>query len=240
VRLSLHKAALFYFFRFNWVLRIPMKADTCSNPYRTPFRSCRTVVGAKRRSEGVIKGCPIGVKVLPPFSCSFGAPPRGDDAATTPWALSRRLFGRAVSGGTVLVPSMRWLGTPLGWLWDAQWDGSKSSMFVGLGTVVRPIYPPATRKRLPAPCARSLLSSDARWSPENTETTEAPCTIYHLLNRGDQRENIFKEGEHGYPGPLASTLASTLSGTLSPAPSPLWLSFLGTLSTLARFKSPRR
>jgi len=32
-------------------MRIPTKADTCSNPYRTPFRSCRTVVGAKRRSE---------------------------------------------------------------------------------------------------------------------------------------------------------------------------------------------
>src|ERR1035437_6032527 len=50
-------------------VRIPMKADTCSNPYRTPFRACRTVVGAKRRSEGVINGCPTGVKVLPPFSC---------------------------------------------------------------------------------------------------------------------------------------------------------------------------
>ena len=50
-------------------VRIPMKADTCSNPYRTPFRACRTVVGAKRRSEGVISGCPTGVKVLPPVSC---------------------------------------------------------------------------------------------------------------------------------------------------------------------------
>src|SRR5512135_752707 len=50
-------------------MRIPMKADTCSNPYRTPFRACRTVVGAKRRSEGVIKGCPTGVKVLPRFNC---------------------------------------------------------------------------------------------------------------------------------------------------------------------------
>jgi len=50
-------------------LRIPMKADTCSNPYRTPFRACRTVVGAKRRSEGVINGCPTGVKVLPLVSC---------------------------------------------------------------------------------------------------------------------------------------------------------------------------
>ena len=38
-----------------WVVvrqvRIPMKADTCSNRYRTPFRGCRTVVGAKRRAE---------------------------------------------------------------------------------------------------------------------------------------------------------------------------------------------
>ncbi len=51
------------------MLRIPMKADTCSNPYRTPFRACRTVVGAKRRSEGVINGCPTGVKVLPLVSC---------------------------------------------------------------------------------------------------------------------------------------------------------------------------
>jgi transposase len=50
-------------------LRIPMKADTCSNPYRTPFRACRTVVGAKRRSEGGINGCPTGVKVLPSVLC---------------------------------------------------------------------------------------------------------------------------------------------------------------------------
>ena len=38
--------------------------------------------------------------------------------------------------------------------------------------------------------------------------------------------------------PLSGTLASTLSGTLSPAPSPLWLSFLGTLGTLARLNYP--
>src|SRR5437667_11867398 len=36
--------------------------------------------------------------------------------------------------------------------------------------------------------------------------------------------------------PLSGTLASTLSGTLSQTPSPSWLSFLGTLGTLARFK----
>jgi len=86
-------------------LRIPMKADTCSNPYRTPFRSCRTVVGAKRRSEGVIKRCPTGVKVSPQFWCSFGAPPRGDDWTFNPRASSRRLFGRAVSGGNGLSNS---------------------------------------------------------------------------------------------------------------------------------------
>jgi hypothetical protein len=50
-------------------MRIPMISDTCSNPYRTPFRACRTVVGAKRRSEGVIKGCPTGVKVWPSLPC---------------------------------------------------------------------------------------------------------------------------------------------------------------------------
>jgi hypothetical protein len=87
------------------LLRIPMKADTCSNPYRTPFRSCRTVVGAKRRSEGVINGCPTGVKFLPQFWCSFGAPPRGDDWTFNPRASSRRLFGRAVSGGNGLSNS---------------------------------------------------------------------------------------------------------------------------------------
>ena len=92
-------------FLFGPELRIPMKADTCSNPYRTPFRSCRTVVGAKRRSEGGIKGCPAGVKVLPQFPCSFGAPPRGDDLAINPGASSRRLFGRAVSGGNGLSNS---------------------------------------------------------------------------------------------------------------------------------------
>src|SRR5437016_10744288 len=27
-----------------------------------------------------------------------------------------------------------------------------------------------------------------------------------LLNRGDQRESIFKEGEHGHPGPLQARL----------------------------------
>jgi hypothetical protein len=31
-------------------LRIPMKADTCSDSYRTLIRRYRTVVGAKRRS----------------------------------------------------------------------------------------------------------------------------------------------------------------------------------------------
>ena len=144
-----------------------------------------------------------------------------------------------------------------------------------------------------------------------------------LLNRGDQRESIFKEGEHGHPGPLQArlqarfpvrfrrhqahcgsassarsarlhasslpavrpwtmdfwsfvlgplvfwslgllvpwsfgplvlwslgplvpwsrrplpgTLESTLSCTLSQAPIPLWLSFLGTLGTLARLNYP--
>jgi hypothetical protein len=54
-------------------MRIPMKADTYSNSNRTPFRSCRTVVGAKRRSEGVIKGCPTGVKLLSCF-CSPSEP----------------------------------------------------------------------------------------------------------------------------------------------------------------------
>src|SRR5438045_1269275 len=58
-------------------VRIPILSDTCSNPYRTLFRACRTVAGAKRRSEGVIKGCPAGVKVLPRFLRSFGAPRRG-------------------------------------------------------------------------------------------------------------------------------------------------------------------
>lgn len=80
-------------------MRIPMISDTCSNPYRTPFRGCRTVVGAKRRSEGFIKGCPTEVKILPRFLRSFGAPRRGDDSAVNPRASSRRLFGRAVSGG---------------------------------------------------------------------------------------------------------------------------------------------
>src|ERR1017187_9478605 len=91
--------------RFRLILRIPLKADTCSNPYRTPFRACRTVVGAKRRSEGVINGCPTGVKVLPPVSCGFGAPPRGDDWIVNSRVPSRRLFGRAVSGGNGLSNS---------------------------------------------------------------------------------------------------------------------------------------
>jgi hypothetical protein len=81
------------------IMRIPMKADTCSNPYRTPFQSCRTVVGAKRRSESLIKGCPTAVKSSPPISGSFGAPSRGDAWTVHPSASSRRLFGRAVSGG---------------------------------------------------------------------------------------------------------------------------------------------
>jgi len=82
-----------------------MKADTHSNPYRTPFRGCRTVVGAKRRSERVIKGCPTGVKFLRPFWCSFGAPRRGDGSDERSRASSRRLFGRAVSGGNGLPNS---------------------------------------------------------------------------------------------------------------------------------------
>src|SRR4029077_6529310 len=84
------------------ILRIPMKADTCSNPYRTPFRSCRTVVGAKRRSGEVIKRCPTGVKDWPRFLRVFGAPRRGAAPVVSPRALSRRLFGRAVSGGNEL------------------------------------------------------------------------------------------------------------------------------------------
>jgi hypothetical protein len=83
-------------------LRTLTMSDTCSNPYRTPFQSCRTVVGAKRRSEGVIKGCPTGVKVLRQFWCSFGAPLRGDVLTVNLMASSRRLFGRAVSGGNEL------------------------------------------------------------------------------------------------------------------------------------------
>lgn len=39
-------------------VRIPMISDSCSNPYRTRFRGCRTVAGAKRRSESVIGRCP--------------------------------------------------------------------------------------------------------------------------------------------------------------------------------------
>ncbi len=31
-------------------MRIPMKADTCSDSYRTLIRRYRTVIGAKRRS----------------------------------------------------------------------------------------------------------------------------------------------------------------------------------------------
>jgi L-ascorbate metabolism protein UlaG (beta-lactamase superfamily) len=34
----------------NAILRIPMISDTRSNSYRTPFRCCRTDIGAKRRS----------------------------------------------------------------------------------------------------------------------------------------------------------------------------------------------
>jgi hypothetical protein len=86
-------------------LRIPMKADTCSNPCRTPFRSCRTVVGAKRRSESLIKGCPTRVKVSPSVLHSFGAPSRGDALTLHPKTSSRRLFGRAVSGGNGLSNS---------------------------------------------------------------------------------------------------------------------------------------
>ena len=87
------------------MVRIPMKADTCSNPCRTPFRSCRTVVGAKRRSESLIKGCPTGVKISPPVLHSFGAPSRGDALTIHPKTSSRRLFGRAVSGGNELPNS---------------------------------------------------------------------------------------------------------------------------------------
>jgi hypothetical protein len=84
-------------------LRIPMKADTCSNPCRTPFRSCRTVVGAKRLSVSFIKRCPTGVKISPSVLHSFGAPSRGDALTIHPKTSSRRLFGRAVSGGNELA-----------------------------------------------------------------------------------------------------------------------------------------
>jgi hypothetical protein len=87
------------------ILRIPMKADSCSNPCRTPFRSCRTVVGAKRRSVSLIKGCPTGVKISSRVLPSFGAPSRGDALTLHPKMLSRRLFGRAVSGGNQLPNS---------------------------------------------------------------------------------------------------------------------------------------
>ena len=86
-------------------VRIPMKADTCSNPCRTPFRSCRTVAGAKRRSLSLINGCPTGVKISPSVLHSFGAPSRGDALTIHPKTSSRRLFGRAVSGGNELANS---------------------------------------------------------------------------------------------------------------------------------------
>src|SRR6266571_3433608 len=37
---------------------------------------------------------------------------------------------RAVGSGS---DSMRYLGTPLGWLWDAQWDGQNRQCFPALG-----------------------------------------------------------------------------------------------------------
>ena len=59
-------------------LRIPMKADICSDSKRTPFLGNRTVVGAKRRSGCFINGCPNRVKIWPPVLSSFGAPLWGD------------------------------------------------------------------------------------------------------------------------------------------------------------------
>ena len=44
-------------------VRIPMKADTHSDPYRTAFRAKRTEAGAKRRSGLVLQNCPISIKV---------------------------------------------------------------------------------------------------------------------------------------------------------------------------------
>ena len=59
-------------------MRIPMKADICSDSKRTPFLGNRTVVGAKRRSGCFINGCPNRVKIWPPVFSSLGAPLWGD------------------------------------------------------------------------------------------------------------------------------------------------------------------
>ena len=63
---------------FQKLLRIPMISDTHSNSCRTPFRGCRTVFGAKRRSEGSLTQVSDRKQDIRLFFCPFGTPPRGD------------------------------------------------------------------------------------------------------------------------------------------------------------------
>src|SRR5438034_5398417 len=74
---------------------------------------------------------------------------------------------------------MRWLGTPLGRLWDGVGTPNGTAKILNVcrpwdgGT---PDLPPSHEKGTSAPRVRSLLSSDARWFPENTETTGPPSS----------------------------------------------------------------
>src|SRR5439155_25798212 len=54
-------------------------------------------------------------------------------------------FQRFSFSGFQLFPEVR----PVGWLGTTLMGRSKSSMFPGLGTAVRPLYPPPARKQLP-------------------------------------------------------------------------------------------
>jgi hypothetical protein len=72
---------------------------------RTPFRGCRTVIGAKRRSGGSHKEVSDRSQVSPGAFWLSRSPSEGRRSGQQPCPFSRRLFGRAVSGGNGLSNS---------------------------------------------------------------------------------------------------------------------------------------
>src|SRR5205823_1714764 len=69
----------------------------------------------------------------------------------------------------------------------------QSSMFPGLGTVVRPFYPLAGRKQLPPPGARSLLTPISHLLPRCSMFDVRLARLRHGLARPWHGQNLGKQ-----------------------------------------------
>jgi len=74
-------------------MRIPTLSDTHSDLSRTAFRGCRTVYGAKRRSEASLREVSDRKQDIPRFFSLFSEPSEGDVV------LASLTGGRAVYSG---------------------------------------------------------------------------------------------------------------------------------------------